>query len=81
MISLMLGSLSSHVQRSGSHRFELDVHVDTVADQHAAGFERLVPLQTEILSVDGHFGGETDPFVAPGILGPAAVLDLERHLV
>jgi hypothetical protein len=57
---------------------ELDLHA--IAHQHTAGLERLVPLEAEVLAVEGPLRGEADPFVAPGVLAAAAVLDVERDL-
>jgi len=49
-----------------------------IADQHAACLERLVPLEAELLPVQGALRRETDAFVAPRVLATAAVLGIER---
>src|SRR5262249_10365305 len=54
--------------------------VDAIADQDAAGLQHLIPFEAEVLPVHGTFGDESHPLVAPRILGPAAVLDVEGHL-
>ena len=58
----------------------LELDVDAIADQHAAGLEHLVPAEAEVLAVERRLRDESDPLVAPRILGAAAVLDVERHL-
>src|SRR5579863_9988922 len=59
-------------------RLQLQLELHAIADQHATGLECLVPLQTEVLAVESAPRREADPFVAPGVLAAAAVLDVER---
>src|SRR5262245_18819925 len=61
-----------------SHAFHFELDVDAIADQHAARLEHLVPLETEVLAVEGGLRDEADALVAPGIFGATAVLDVER---
>src|SRR5580765_2858552 len=49
-------------------RLHRDADLDVIPDEEAARFERRVPVQTEIFSVDGDVGFESDARVAPGIL-------------
>src|SRR5262249_15427864 len=49
-----------------------------VADEDPAGLERLIPVQTEVLAIDGRAPGQARALPAPGIPGAAAVLDLEH---
>src|SRR5262245_58944868 len=58
----------------------LQLDVDAIADEDAAGLEQLVPVQAEVLPVEGRRRRESETFVAPWILRAAAVLDVERHL-
>src|ERR1035437_10369845 len=53
---------------------ELDVEgdADVFAYQHSTGFERRIPGQTEVLSIDFGRGGKADARVAPGVLAGGA---------
>src|SRR5450755_797501 len=63
-----------------AHGLQLELDLDAIAHQQAARLEDLVPLEAEVLAVEGALRGESDPFVAPGVLAAAAVLDVERDL-
>src|SRR5687768_8890100 len=62
----------------GFDQLELDGDLDLVAHEHPAGFERLVPVQPEILAVDLRARAEADALASPGVLPPAAGLNRER---
>src|SRR5258705_8709453 len=64
----------------GLHCLYFELDADAVADEHAACFEDLVPAQPEVFAVDRRLRDEPSPLVAPGVRGPAAEFDLERHL-
>ena len=56
---------------------EGDGHV--LADQHAAGFERRVPTESEVFAVDFGGSGKADARVAPGVFGGLAhFFDVQR---
>lgn len=71
-------SRSLHIRCSDC--LDVDIDIDTVADEHAAGLERLVPFQAEVFPVDSLSRDESDVLTAQQIRGSAAVLDFERHL-
>src|SRR5205814_9384094 len=58
-------------------RFDLDAH--GVADEHAAGLERLVPLQAPLPAIDLAARREAGPLFAPRILAGALERRIERH--
>jgi hypothetical protein len=43
--------------------YRLDLNA--IADQHAAGFEYLIPLQTEIFAIEARLRDEADALAAP----------------
>src|SRR5262245_18285744 len=61
------------------HHLNLDVDLDLFTDQHAAGFERLIPGQAPLAAQDRGVGAEAEAVVAPGIFAAAGLLDVERH--
>src|SRR5919204_3268758 len=61
------------------HRLDLEDQLHLVAPQQAAGLERLVPGEAEVLPVDGGAGGEACTLAAPGIPSAAFVGRLQRH--
>src|SRR5262245_60644055 len=71
------GSSSLHGRGPYALHFQLDV--DAVADQDAARFEDLVPVQAEVLPVERGLRDEADPLVAPRVLRAPAVLDVQRN--
>src|SRR5215468_6603168 len=68
------------VARRGVDGLDVELDVDAVADQHAAGLEQLVPRQAEVLAVDRCLRDEPDPLVAPRIDAAAGRLGVERDL-
>src|SRR4051812_40189149 len=88
LVASMMTLPSIHSSRRGLrslgdrrlYGLHLELDVDSVAHEHAAGLQRLVPLQPEVLPIDRGLGGEADALVAPGILGPAAVVNVQTHL-
>src|SRR5438067_65615 len=62
------------------HQLDLDRHLDVVADDPAAGFERLIPVQPEVLAVDLALGLETHALPAPRIARAALEFGVERDL-
>src|SRR5690349_7992925 len=68
------------LRRGRLHCLHLELDVDAIADQHAARLEQLVPLQAEVLAIDGRRRQEADALVTPRILRASAVLDVERDL-
>src|SRR5581483_5194354 len=58
-----------------------DVDLDFVAHEHAAGLERLVPLEAPLAAADRALRAETEAIVAPRILAGARLLDVEDDLV
>src|SRR5262245_34025524 len=71
---------SGRVHRGRLYALQVELDLDAFADEHAAGLERLVPPQTEVLAIDRGLGGERDALVAPRVRASSPVLDLERHL-
>src|SRR6476659_2523613 len=61
-------------------RLERNADLHFVADQEAAGFERRVPVQAEVLAVDRRLAFEADAGVAPRIDRRAEVGDRQRQL-
>src|SRR5262249_7434591 len=64
----------------GSHGLQVELDLDALADEHAACFEHLIPLETEVLAVDRRARDEAASLVAPRILASAERLDVERDL-
>src|SRR5690348_6724479 len=76
----MCGRLSSRPCTLRSEKLELEADLHLVADQQAAGFERLIPGQTEIAAADLRRRAESEALAAPRIRDPALLDDVERHL-
>jgi hypothetical protein len=53
-------------------RLDLQRQLDLVAHQHAAGLQRLVPLQAELAPVDAGRCAEARALAAPGVLAGAS---------
>ena len=66
---------NSHATSLASMSSSID---DLVADEHAAGLERRVPLDAEVLAVDRAGRREPGLGVAPRVLADAAELEVER---
>src|SRR5581483_3797980 len=60
------------------HRFGFHLDRHLLAHDDAAGLERLVPAEAEVLPVDLGLGREADPEPAPGVGGAALEGQLER---
>ena len=58
---------------------DVDLDVDVLADEDAAGLERLVPLQPEVPAIDPRLRREGHALVAPGVLAAAELFDVELH--
>src|SRR5579871_2348738 len=63
--------------RRGCHRLELQVDLHVLADQDAAGLQRLVPPGAELLALDDHLTVEGDLVVPPGVLGLPQLLHVD----
>src|SRR4029453_6757053 len=59
------------------HGLEVELDPDALADQEAAGLQRLVPGDVEVLTVDVARGHEPGAQVAPRVDGHALELDVE----
>ena len=74
-------SRSRRLGRIGSgalDRADVEVQLDPLGDEHAAGLERGVPGQAPVLAVDGGAALEADAQVAEGVTGRAGLLELDR---
>src|SRR6478672_10520363 len=56
---------------------DVELELDLLADEHAAGLERGVPGQAPVLAVDGGRALEADAQVAEGVTGRAGGLELD----
>src|SRR5437868_10460820 len=70
---------SRHLLSCGAKRFDLDVDFDLLSDEDTAGLERHIPMQAEVLAVDGRRGAEAGAVAAPRILGASEALDLQLY--
>src|SRR5262245_29100995 len=71
---------SRRLRGRGLHRLHVELDVDALADQHAAGLEHLVPGEPELLAIDRRLRDEARALVAPRVGAAAAVLDVEHDL-
>src|SRR6185503_16599065 len=55
----------------------VELDIDAIADEHTAGLQSLVPLESEILPIERGLRNEAHALVAPWILCSAAGLDVE----
>src|SRR6185503_1604963 len=62
-----------------SRRLHVELDVDIVADQQAAGLECSIPGETEILAVQSNCRFEGDLLVAPRILGHTKIGHRQFH--
>ena len=66
-------------KRSGvADRADVELELDLVRDEHAAGLERGVPGEAPVLAVDGDVTLEADPDVAERVLSGAGLLEDDR---
>src|SRR3954467_8378257 len=73
---MWLCRLDSYAEISNTYHpsprcLDLDQDLDGVADQEAPRLQRGVPVQAEVLAVDGGLGGEASHFRAPRVLATA----------
>src|SRR5437870_3270565 len=61
-------------------RLDLDGQLDLVADDHAAGLQREVPGEPEVLAIDRRSRREAGAQLSPHVLLAAGVVDLENDL-
>src|SRR5256885_4065115 len=61
------------------HRLDLQRQLHLVADEQAARLQRLVPLEPEVLAVDGSGCDEPGALAAPGVLAAPLVGDIQDH--
>src|SRR6185503_17234175 len=71
---------SGNLRRNLLHGLDLGLDLDFVPDEHAAGLERLVPRQAEVLPIDRGLRRERGADVAPRVLRLAVLFDAEHHL-
>src|SRR4029450_8580154 len=71
---------SGNLRRNLLHGLDLGLDLDFVPDEHAAGLERLVPRQAEVLPIDRGLRRERGADVAPWVLRLAVLFDAEHHL-
>jgi RNA polymerase sigma factor (sigma-70 family) len=62
---------------SGLDELELDLDLELLRHQHAAGLERLVPAQPPVAAAERGLRAEANPIVAPGVFAATCLLDLE----
>src|SRR3954463_9782620 len=62
---------------SGADELRVNVKLDVVADQHAACFQRLVPHEAEVATIDLCVGAEAKPLAAPRIDALALISRVE----
>src|SRR4029077_11766551 len=62
------------------HRLDFGLNLDAISDEHAAGLERLIPRQTEVLAIDRRRRRERGADVAPRVLRLAVLFDAKHHL-
>src|SRR5215210_1154734 len=60
-------------------RRDVDLELDVVPDEPAAGLERHVPVEAPVLAVDLRFGGESGVAATAHPRRRAEVFDVERH--
>src|SRR5688500_100012 len=63
-----------------AHTLGTDLDLDLLADEHAAGLERLVPRDAELFAVDLGGRAEPDDLLAPRALRVPLELDVELDL-
>src|SRR5436190_12007681 len=71
---------SGNLRRNLLHGLDLGLDLGSVPDKHAAGLERLVPSQAEVLPVDRSLRRERGADVAPRVLRLAVLFDAKHHL-
>src|ERR1043165_7729405 len=71
---------SGNLRRTLRDGLDLGLDFDRIPDEHAAGLERLVPRQAEVLSIDRRLRRERGADVAPRVLCLAVLLDAKHHL-
>ncbi len=64
--------LGTGLTTSGFDELDLEADRDVFPDQHAAGFERGVPSQAEVLAIDLGRGGKADAQIPPRVFGGLA---------
>src|SRR5690349_1060632 len=60
-------------------RGDVELELDLLGDEDAAGLESGVPGQAPVLAVDGDGALEADPDVAERVLGGAGLLERDGH--
>src|SRR5690348_13436681 len=68
---------ASPIRALRTEELDVDGDPDVVADEHAAGFERLVPGEAEVAAVDHAREAEAGALAAPRIASPAFGRDVE----
>src|SRR6185369_12898440 len=58
--------------------FDLNLDLDFFSDQHTAGLEGLIPIETKVLSVESGRGCEARAVIAPRILALTEERDIEN---
>src|SRR6476661_2224704 len=71
---------SGNLRRNLLHGLDLGLDLDLVPNEHAAGLERLVPRQTEVLAIDRRRRRKRGADVAPRVLRLPVLFDAEHHL-
>lgn len=84
MTQLHDGTLSGQVSfpvrlRFDGHSLDLQVDGHFVTDHYATGFERLVPAQAVVMTIDHGAGGKASPLITPGVGIGAAETAFEGH--
>src|SRR3954447_24414614 len=63
------------------HQLDVDRELDVLAYDEAAGLERLIPGEAELLAVDLALRLEAHPLAAPRVLAATLELGIECHFV
>src|SRR6478672_5968490 len=71
---------SGNLRRNLLHGLDLGLDLDLIPDEHAAGLERLVPRQAEVLPIDRGLRRERGADVAPRVLRLAVLFHAEDYL-
>src|SRR4029079_17657980 len=71
---------SGNLRRNLLDGLDLGLDFDLIPDEHAAGLQRLVPRQAEVLAIDRRRRRKRGTDVAPRVLRLAVLFDAKHHL-
>src|SRR5262249_14171711 len=72
--------LRGRIARGIAHGLDIELDVHSIAHEHAARFEQLVPLEPEVLAIDRRLRNESDALVPPRVHAAAGGLDVQCDL-